>query len=186
EIQKSITFAIRVHETEAKKKRKGKDVPYITHPLAVGLILALATHDPDTIAAGILHDTIEDCVPYGSVTAAILATEFNEDIARIVNDVTEQDKSLPWAERKQAEFEHITVMKHDSQLVKSADVLHNLSELIDDIQIDGVAVLDKFNAGRDQTIHRYQKLIAELGRVWPANPLVGDLEIKLAALMRLL
>jgi len=45
----------------------------------------------------------------------------------MVNDVTEQDKGLPWVDRKMAAFNHINDMKKDSLLVKSADVLHNLS-----------------------------------------------------------
>ena len=41
-IQEAIHFSIAVHEEPVKQKRKGKDVPYVTHPLTVGLILSLA------------------------------------------------------------------------------------------------------------------------------------------------
>ena len=44
-----------------KTKQKGEKIPYIIHPLGVAKIISEYTDDPDTIAAGLLHDTIEDC-----------------------------------------------------------------------------------------------------------------------------
>lgn len=175
-IQKSIDFATDAHEVKQKHKRKGKDVPYITHLLSVGLILARVTDDQNIIAAGILHDTIEDCKPQGTVTRKIIEAEFNESVARMVDDVTEKDKALPWLERKMAALQHIKAMSHDSQLVKSADVLHNLSELVQDLEKDGnTTVWPRFNASKADTIKRYDVLITELARVWPENPLLADL-----------
>ncbi len=59
-IRSAIRFAIKTHEVDQKQARKGKDIAYIGHPLTVGLILARAGANEDTIIAGILHDTIED------------------------------------------------------------------------------------------------------------------------------
>jgi len=184
-IHKSIDFAIQVHEIDTKKKRKGKDIPYITHPLTVGLILARVTQDENIIAAGILHDTIEDCEPYGSVTKNLIAREFNGEIAQMVNDVTEQDKTLPWMERKMAALKHIQDMGHNSLLVKSADTLHNLTELNDDISTNGEVVFSKFNATKNDTVTRYKKLIPEIKRSWSDNPLLTDLEYGLIRLLKL-
>ena len=179
-IHKSITFATKVHLTQ---KRKGKDIPYITHPLTVALILSRVTPDENIICAGILHDTIEDCVPYGSVTKDFLEKEFNGKIAQMVNDLTEQDKTLPWMERKKAALEHIRDMDHDSLLVKSADVLHNLADLNEDIKTHGDEVFSKFNASKADTIKRYSNLIPEIKKVWDKNPLISDLEIALEQLL---
>ena len=175
-IQEAIRFAIKIHELDTKTKRKGTEIPYITHPLSVAIILARSTDNDEIIAAGVLHDTIEDCEPYGSVTKELLEAMFSKDVARMVNDVTEQDKSLPWAERKAATFAHIKDMKQDSLLVKTADVVQNLSELLNDIETHGVNVFKRFNAPKDATIDRYKKLLAEITRVWPENPLLLDLE----------
>ena len=183
-IQKAVSFATKVHELDIKKKRKGKDIPYITHPITVGLILTRVTKDENIIAAGILHDTIEDCEPYGSVTKEMLAREFNSKVATMVDDVTEQDKTLPWMERKMAALEHIKTMPHDSVLVKSADVLHNLSELNDDLVKNGQSVFEKFNASKEDTLLRYQRLIPEIKNTWSENPLLEDLEIGLSTLMK--
>ncbi len=181
-LQRATNFAIKVHELDVKKKRKGKDIPYITHPLSVGLILSRISHDENIIAAGILHDTIEDCEPYGSVTKDLLEKMFNKDISRMVNDVTEQDKTLPWFERKMEALEHIKHMKQDSLLVKCADVLQNLVELNQDIRMEGLSVFEKFNATKEETILRYQKLIPEIKNTWPDNPLLRDLEFGLSEL----
>jgi len=179
-IHKSITFATKVHRTQ---KRKGKEIPYITHPLTVALILSRVTDDENVICAGILHDTIEDCEPYGSVTKELLEKEFNGEIAQMVDDVTEQNKTLPWKERKMKALSHIKDMDHDSLLVKSADVLHNLVDLLEDVKIDGDKVFSKFNASKADTIKRYSKLIPEIRKVWNANPLMDDLEDGLGGLL---
>lgn len=184
-IRKAIGYAIKVHELDIKKKRKGKDIPYITHPFAVSLILSRVTKNDDIISAGLLHDTIEDCEPYGSVTKELLEKEFNKDVARMVDDVSEHDKTLPWFERKMAALKHIKNMRKDSLLVKSADVLHNLTELNDDIVKDGVLVFSKFNASKKDVILRYQKLIQKLISTWPDNPLLGDLKETLNVLLEL-
>ncbi len=171
-IQKAITFATSIHRTQ---KRKGSSTPYITHPLGVGLILARTQGSEDVVIAGIHHDTIEDCEPYGSISKEYIAKLFNSNIANIVADLTEEDKTLPWMERKLAALKHIPHMSHDSLLVKSGDVLHNLSDLIADIEDKGLKVYDKFNASKSDTLTRYLKLLDALTKAWPENPLLGDI-----------
>lgn len=163
QLHKAINFATKVH---SGVNRKGKNVPYITHPLTVALILSRVTQDENIIIAGILHDTIEDCEPYGSVTKELLGKEFNTEVARMVDDVTEKDKTLPWFERKMKALEHIKHMQHDSLLVKSADVLHNLTDLVTDIEKDGDEVFTNFNASKEDTILRYKKLIPGIEKAW--------------------
>lgn len=184
-IQKAILFAIQIHELDTKKRRKGTEIPYVTHPLTVGLILGRVTESENIIAAGLLHDTVEDCEPYGKINKGFIEKEFNADVARMVNDVTQQDKTLSWMKRKMAVLSHIKDMRHDSILVKSADVLHNLSELNEDIANHGVSVFSKFNASKEDTILRYKKLIPELRKYYPENPLMNELESALTTLLKL-
>src|ERR1035437_4169278 len=115
-IQKAIQFAIKTHELDQKQKRKGKDVPYITHPLSVGLILANIGATEDVVIAGILHDTIEDSIEKNKVTKEIISDMFGQSVSDLVLSVTEQDKSLSWAERKAEALEHIKTFSHDSLL----------------------------------------------------------------------
>lgn len=173
QITQAIIFATKVHHGQNRKQKK---MPYVTHVMAVGLLLAQVTQDAEIITAGILHDTIEDCEPYGSVTYDTIDKAYGQRVATMVNDVTEPDKTLPWAERKQQALEHLSQMSHDSLLVKSADVLHNLTELVIDVEDKGVEVFAKFNVGQDQTLTRYQKLMNRFEELWPENPLLPELK----------
>ncbi|MEK7202623.1 MAG: HD domain-containing protein [Patescibacteria group bacterium] len=174
-IQKAIEVAIVAHDGQT---RKGKNVPYITHLLSVGLILARTGATEDIIVAGILHDVLEDT----ELTEDYLVKEFGKEVARIVNDVTEQDKSLPWEERKRLALEHISSMLPDSLLVKSADVLHNMSEQIQDYQREGEKTFLRFNQPKEQQLLRYQRLIAKLAEAWVDNPLLPDLQENLVTI----
>ncbi len=171
-MQKAIRFATEVH---AGQIRKGKPKEsYILHPLSVGLILARADATEDQIVSGILHDTIEDCEPYGSVTKEIIEKEFGSEVARMVNDVTEQDKTLPWDERKKAALEHIKEMEMDSVMLKTADAIQNLSDLLIDLETIGEKAYDHFNAPKEDLIKRFMSLQKELERVYPDNPLLPE------------
>lgn len=180
-MRNAIRFATEVH---AGQIRKGKPLEtYIIHPLSVGLILARAGATEDMIVAGILHDTIEDCEPYGSVTKELIEEKFGKEVARMVNDVTEQDKTLPWEERKRAALEHIKEMKKDSVMLKTADALQNISDLLLDIEIKGEKAYQHFNAPKDALIKRFESLVAELERVYPDNPLLPELKKDVAKIV---
>ena len=69
------------------QSRKSGD-PYITHPLAVTMILAELGMDERTLCAGLLHDTVEDT----SYTNEQLTADFGEEIALLVDGVTKLDK----------------------------------------------------------------------------------------------
>ncbi len=173
-IRKAIRFATYVH---AGQVRKGKPKePYIIHPLSVGLILSRVGSTEDQIVAGILHDTIEDCEPYGSVTKEIIEKDFGKDTARMVNDVTEQDITLSWDERKKASLEHIKEMQKDSVMVKTADVIQNLSDLLIDYDEKGDDAYSHFNAPKEKQINRFQNLLYELEKAYPQNSLLSELK----------
>jgi GTP pyrophosphokinase len=83
-VERAYAVAARVHE--GQKRKNGE--PYITHPVAVATILAELGMTPSTLAAALLHDTVED-TPY-SLTE--LRHEFGEEISRLVDGVTKFDK----------------------------------------------------------------------------------------------
>lgn len=174
-IQKAIKFAIKTHEIYQKQTRKGKDVAYITHPLTVGIILANAGASEDVVAAGILHDTIEDSAEHKKVTEEMIAQRFGENVAQLVLSVTEQNKNLSWEERKKEALEHVKSFSNDSLMVKSADVISNVSELIDDYKKDGDQVFLRFNAPKERMIDRQLKLINAILEQWKENPLAENL-----------
>lgn len=126
-IQKAFDFAEIAH---AGQKRLSGD-PVITHPLSVAQILADYKMDSVSIAAGLLHDTIED----GGATKEKLTTEFGEEVANIVDGVTKISKIKLRGSSEEDYVENlrkmILAMAKDLRvvLVKFADRLHNMQTL---------------------------------------------------------
>ncbi|RPD84453.1 bifunctional (p)ppGpp synthetase/guanosine-3',5'-bis(diphosphate) 3'-pyrophosphohydrolase [Luteimonas sp. 100069] len=104
--------------------------PYITHPVAVAVVLAEQKVDIETLVAAILHDTIEDT----PLTREALASEFGETVAELVEGVTKLDK-LNFGSRQEADAESLRkmmlAMARDLRviLIKLADRLHNMRTL---------------------------------------------------------
>lgn len=176
-IQDAIHFSIEVHQLSGEPQfRKGKAVPYVTHPLTVGLILSQAGASEDVVIAGILHDTIEDSAVGHKVTKEMLSERFGEVVAGLVDSVTEKDRGLSWHERKEAALEEIRQFSPDSLLLKSGDVISNTTELISDYKRDGNATFGRFNAPQTQLIEHAQLVIKTILEAWPENPLAADLD----------
>ncbi len=175
QIKDAIRFSIKTHEVYQKQKRKGKDIPYVTHPLTVGLILSQAGASADVVVAGILHDTIEDSTPEKKVAAEMIAKRFGDKVAELVLSVTETDKELTWEERKAEALDHIKSFSNDSLLLKSADIIANTSELIEDYSKDGEEIFTRFNAPRERLLEQSIRTIRAIYDKWPENPLAADL-----------
>ena len=123
-ITKALDFAARKH---AGQRRKGEAAePYINHLAEVAYLLAQATEgaDANLIAAGLLHDTIED----QGVTHMELVTTFNQDVADLVMEVTD-DKTLEKAERKRLQVLHAPHKSARARMLKIADKTSNLRTL---------------------------------------------------------
>jgi guanosine-3',5'-bis(diphosphate) 3'-pyrophosphohydrolase len=86
-----------------QRRKDSAQEPYINHLLEVASLVAAATNgtEPNVVIAALLHDAIED----QGVTAEIIATEFGEQVADIVMEVTD-NKSLPKEERKRLQIEN--------------------------------------------------------------------------------
>lgn len=122
----------------------------------------LARHglDEETIIAAILHDVVEDCRDW---TIARVEAEFGADVAGVVAQLTE-DKSLSWAERKQAAVDHVAHMCDRAVAVKAADKLHNLESLVAELDRseDVELVWVRFKGGREGTLRVARELIGAL------------------------
>lgn len=116
---------------ERHRQQRRKDVeasPYINHPLAVAQVLADegGVDDDQVLAAALLHDTVEDT----ETTVEEIAARFGEEVARIVAEVTD-DKALPKMERKRLQIENAAKKSDQAKLVKLADKICNLRDLIE-------------------------------------------------------
>jgi (p)ppGpp synthase/HD superfamily hydrolase len=126
----------------------------------MALMLARVGAPDRVIEAALLHDTVEDCEEW---TVERVADEFGEDVAKIVDDLTE-DKSLTWPERKQAAIDHVAHMTDDAVMVKAADKLHNLTSLANEFERADRPedVWAKFKGGREATLRMSRGLLAVL------------------------
>jgi len=126
-VEKAYHFAEKAHA--GQKRKSGEE--YIIHPLYVASILTELRIDPPTIAAGFLHDTVEDCK---DVTLEMVEKEFGREIAVLVDGVTKLGK-LDFANREERQAESlrkmILAMSRDIRvvLIKLADRMHNMRTL---------------------------------------------------------
>ena len=126
-IRRAGHFAEKAHEGQFRKSGE----PYIVHPMFVASILVELMIDPPTIAAALLHDTVEDC---DNVTLSMIQEQFGEEVARLVDGVTKLSK-LDFADREEQQAESlrkmILAMSKDIRvvLIKLADRLHNMRTL---------------------------------------------------------
>ena len=122
-LERAYRFASEAHENQ--QRRSGED--FILHPLGVALILAELRSDDATIAAGLLHDVVEDT----DTTIEQVRDEFGEEVARLVEGVTKLTR-IHFQSREQAQAENyrkmIVAMADDHRviLIKLADRLHNM------------------------------------------------------------
>ena len=126
-VKKAYEFAENAHRGQARKSGE----PYFIHPVSVASILTDLMIDAPTIAAGFLHDTVEDCK---DITLETLQAEFGDEVAQLVDGVTKLDK-LDFSNREEQKAESlrkmILAMSKDIRVViiKLADRLHNMRTL---------------------------------------------------------
>jgi len=150
-IEKAYVIAEKAHE--GQKRKSGE--PYITHPLAVAQILADLGIGPSTIAAALLHDTVEDT----DYTLAMLQKDFGDEITLLVDGVTKLDK-VKFGDNAQAETvrKMVVSMSKDIRVlvIKLADRLHNARTW-------GFVELERAQRKAQETLEIYAPLAHRLG-----------------------
>lgn len=167
QIQRAYVFSAMAHEGQTR--RSGE--PYLTHPLEVSYIVARLRMDVASVAAALLHDTVEDTV----ATVEQLQEDFGDDVAFLVKGLTKLEKiNFSNAEEAQAEnFRKMVVaMSRDLRVivVKLADRLHNMRTLTH-------LKPEKQQRIARETLEIYAPLANRLGIAWVKTEL-EDLSFK--------
>lgn len=166
-INLALKIAAKAHQGQ---NRKGTDIPYISHPVAVGMIISQYTNDEATIITGILHDILEDVNP-AIYSEADMRRDFGNEITDIVKDVSEPKTAgqpkLPWKDRKENYLKRLGNSYYiEAYIVATADKIHNLTDILKDYDQFGDKIWHRFNASK-QDILWYYRAVFDLIRNEP-------------------
>jgi len=122
---KALAFAAHKHRDQRRKDVEAS--PYINHPIALAVVLCNegGVTDENVLCAALLHDTVEDT----KTTLEELTENFGNIISGIVMEVTD-DKNIEKADRKRLQIEHAAHSSHQAKLVKLADKISNLRDIV--------------------------------------------------------
>ena len=163
QFSKALVYAELKHHNQV---RKGGDIPYVAHLLAVaGLVINDGGSEAQAIAA-LLHDAVEDAG--GPATLKEIRANFGDDVARIVDECsdTDEEPKPPWRERKQNYINHLADVGDDTILVSVADKLDNARSMLRDYHTHGPSLWERFTVKnpRDHLWYYSQLLKAYRGR----------------------
>lgn len=112
----------------------------------------------EIVAAGILHDTVEDT----HLTLAYIEKEFGKKIRELVENVSEPDKNLSWEKRKEFTLRKLETTSLEVRLITVADKLHNISSIYEEYLEIGEQVWKKFKRGKESQTWYYKNLVQKL------------------------
>jgi (p)ppGpp synthase/HD superfamily hydrolase len=156
--EQALNIAVKAHKEQT---RKHDGSPYISHPIIVGRILEKAGFSEIVVAAGLVHDVLEDT----SVTEDELQQILGAEVVRIVAAVSEE-KSLVWEDRKKQYIQRVISSNESVWAVSVADKIHNASCLIAFHKQVGPAAWQVFNRGKEQKVWFEKSLLEALQSIW--------------------
>jgi (p)ppGpp synthase/HD superfamily hydrolase len=165
--RRALEFAAASH---GGQEREADRAPFILHPLEVAHLLHGRGSPDEVVAAGVLHDTVEDA----QVTRDELSAEFGERVARLVGAVTEPVRDGDYAARKAALRAAVEAAEDDALVIFAADKVAKARELRMTLAAGGEAP--------EQKLEHYGASLALLERRLPGHPLVRQLRFELETL----
>jgi (p)ppGpp synthase/HD superfamily hydrolase len=167
---RALLYASRLHRDQ---RRKGTDIPYITHLLAVASLVGENGGTEDEVIAALLHDGPED--QGGLPTLEDIRAHFGDEVAEIVDGCTDtyEDPKPPWRERKERYLAHLGGASDSVRLVSSADKLHNARTVLSDYRRLGEDLWTRFNGNREGTLWYYRAIVDALPG---ESPIVEELD----------
>ena len=170
--EEALLYAARLHRDQT---RKGTDIPYITHLLAVAAIVGENGGTEDEVVAALLHDAPED--QGGEERLEDIRTRFGDAVAETVAGCTDtyEEPKPAWRQRKEAYVKRMASAPVSVRLVSAADKLHNARSILADLHSLGDDLWDRFTGGKEGTLWYYRTLV-EAYAAAGVNPVVEELD----------
>ena len=157
-IQTAKAIATAAH---ANQVRKTDGSPYIKHPEAVATLLVEYGFSNEVVAAGWVHDVLEDT----NVTEAELRDQLGDTAVDIFTTVSE-DKMLPWEMRKEQYSDAVAAAPEGAKAVSIADKIHNAESLIAYHGMVGKSAWRVFSRGKKEKLWFEELVYAKAAKTW--------------------
>lgn len=166
-------------EAHAGQIRNGSGgLPYIEHPKLVAERLAAAGYGEELLAAGLLHDVVED----SELTVDDLRRRFGEPVAGMVATLSDDESIEDYVARKREHRQRIEAVDGDALAIYAADKLTNATVLAEALAREGATVASEFKVPLALKLEIWEADAELVGRLDPSLPFLADLD---AALSRL-
>jgi (p)ppGpp synthase/HD superfamily hydrolase len=175
-IARALAKASEAHAGQVRNGSGG--LPYIEHPRMVAATLATHGYADATLAAALLHDVVED----SDTTVEDLRGEFGEQIAALVDVLSDDESIEDYSERKNEHRARVRAADGDALPIYAADKLANMTTLHAAIEVGGIKVADEYDVPLGLKLETWEADAAMLGQEAPRLPLLDPLA---AAISRL-
>jgi (p)ppGpp synthase/HD superfamily hydrolase len=177
---RALAYAARKHRGQ---KRKGTDIPYVSHLLGVASIALQHGATEEQAIAALLHDVLED--QGGPTARREIAARFGAAVADMVDHCTDSEvrPRPPWRLRKEAYLARLSAASPEVRLVACADKLYNARTLLSNVRWSDDTYWARFSGGREGTLWYYRQLVRVFRRSGRSR-LVDELARTVAQLCR--
>ena len=153
--EQAMVTAKRLHD---EQRRKGTEIPYVAHLLAVASLVLEHGGSEDQAIAALLHDAVED--QGGLETLERIRADFGDDVAAMVEQCTDAygEPKPPWRQRKERYVAALPAKSAEARLISAADKLHNARAILSDYRDLGDDLWSRFRGGKDGTLWYYRAL----------------------------
>jgi (p)ppGpp synthase/HD superfamily hydrolase len=155
-VEQAIKAAALLHQDQLHKG--AVQLPYVTHLMAVMLIVRDYTQEETTLVAALLHDTLEDT----DYTPEELRADFGDEVTSIVLTLTEPQQTaevkIPWLEVKKTYAQQLRKGSEKAVLIAAADKAHNFRSIVEEYYEDHHRYTKDFGPDLDKRLEGYQAI----------------------------
>ena len=175
-VREALATAAEAHAGQVRNGSGG--LPYIEHPKMVAERLAEVGYGDEVLAAGLLHDVVED----SDLTVANLHERFGAEIAGLVEVLSDAQSIEPYRERKDEHRGRIESVDGDALAIYGADKLTNVSTLRSALAREGESVAGEFKVPLELKLEVWEADAELLRRLAPELPFLEALNEELSGL----